>query len=380
MKRYLLVVVATVLLVAPCRSRAQSVQPQDEMTVPELRQVLTDFGGYLDEHKGTNLRSHFEQSSDESLRTILPAIQNPRGLKKAVAALLRLDARKRASQAQSARSNFNVVAPLIIYTSCPPNSIIDDSPAPCNPGYPDPTDSHWQAEVSPLFPFGAFTGLDGSFPYSQADYNAVSPQGCSLDEETLLSTLSSAFQGTVEAASNLCAALPPIASNVCFGINTGIATAGAVTFGLFSDCVEQDGLVNSAKIDAGFHNTVTIYNALINADNQLTTQINNVNNQITGEFGAIDTHLTNVDNHTTAQFNALNVELLQLFTQLTNQLTQSSALLNADLKQVMKLAMTPDGLRVIAPAILTCTGTNCPNVLAHCPAAGCSWNNVGPLP
>jgi hypothetical protein len=54
--------------------------------------------------------------------------------------------------------------------------------------------------------------------------------------------------------------------------------------------------------------------------------------------------------------------------------------LNAELRQIMKLQMTPDGQQRLNPAILTCTGTNCPNVLANCPAAGCSWNNVGPLP
>jgi hypothetical protein len=54
--------------------------------------------------------------------------------------------------------------------------------------------------------------------------------------------------------------------------------------------------------------------------------------------------------------------------------------LAADLKQVMKLELTPEGLRKIVPAILTCTGSNCPNVLANCPGTGCAWNSVGPLP
>jgi hypothetical protein len=42
----------------------------------------------------------------------------------------------------------------------------------------------------------------------------------------------------------------------------------------------------------------------------------------------------------------------------------------------------PDIEQIVHEYILQhpCTGTNCPNVLAKCPAAGCSWNNVGPLP
>ena len=87
-----------------------------------------------------------------------------------------------------------------------------------------------------------------------------------------------------------------------------------------------------------------------------------------------------MDNHIAAEFVALDTHLVTLFTQLTNQINQATALLGADLKQVMKLELTPEGLRRIVPAILTCTGTNCPNVLASCAAAGCYWNNVGPLP
>jgi hypothetical protein len=99
-----------------------------------------------------------------------------------------------------------------------------------------------------------------------------------------------------------------------------------------------------------------------------------------GDIGALDTHLTNVNNQITGEFTALDAHLVALFTQLTGQISEATKLLDADLKQVMKLELTPEGLRKIVPAILTCTGANCPNVLASCPAAGCSWNNVGPLP
>jgi hypothetical protein len=112
----------------------------------------------------------------------------------------------------------------------------------------------------------------------------------------------------------------------------------------------------------------------------LGTQLTNVDNHVTSEFTALDTHLTNIDTHIGMEFLALDTHLVTLFNQLTTQIAQGTALLGADLKQVMKLELTPEGQRKIVPAILTCTGTNCPNVLAACPAAGCSWNNVGPLP
>src|SRR5207247_3136423 len=126
-------------------------------------------------------------------------------------------------------------------------------------------------------------------------------------------------------------------------------------------------------IDAGFHNTVTIFNALGTDFTALNTHLTNVNNQITNEFTATNTHLTTVDNHVAAEFLALDAHLVTLVNQLSNQISQGTALLGADLKQVMKLELTPNGQKQVNPAILTCTGTNCPNVLANCPAAGCSW-------
>ena len=146
------------------------------------------------------------------------------------------------------------------------------------------------------------------------------------------------------------------------------------------DCVEQDGLVNAAKVDAAFQNTVTLDSDVGKSTAELSGDINNATTTLATDISAVDTHLTNVDNHIAAEFAALNANLLADFTALTNQLTQGTALLDANLKQVMKLELEPEGQRVIVPAILTCTGTNCPNVLNKCPAAGCSWNNVGPLP
>jgi hypothetical protein len=51
-------------------------------------------------------------------------------------------------------------------------------------------------------------------------------------------------------------------------------------------------------------------------------------------------------------------------------------------RQIMKLDLLPNGLRSAAPAILSCTGSDCPNPLSQCngPDGTCSWNKVGPLP
>lgn len=263
--------------------------------------------------------------------------------------------------------------------SCLPGAIIDNSPgAACTPAYPDPTNSAWQNMVNPDITFGAF---------SPTDYADVAMQSCSLTVESNLVQVVSALNGTVIVAAIACGALTIIGQPICDAAVAVVGVAGAVSQGLLADCSEQDGNVNAAEIDAAFHNTVTIFNALGTDFTTLGTQITNVNTQITGEFGAASTQLTNVNNQITGEFTALDTHLTNVdnhitleFATLGNQIGQATALLNAELLQVMKLEMTPDGQKVLNPAILTCTGTNCPNVLAKCPKAGCSWNNVGPLP
>lgn len=64
-KRLLLIAGATALLVAPSVAQAQSAQ--NEMTIPEFRQVLVDLGTYLDAHKGTNLASQFSTIPENTL-------------------------------------------------------------------------------------------------------------------------------------------------------------------------------------------------------------------------------------------------------------------------------------------------------------------------
>jgi hypothetical protein len=146
-----------------------------------------------------------------------------------------------------------------------------------------------------------------------------------------------------------------------------LAIAADVANGFFDTATFCAGEVTANQVDANFNRLDHIHDDLA---------------AVQTSADAIDTHLTNVDNHITAEFTALDAHIVALFATLGNQITSSTNLLSAELKQVMKLELEPEGLRQIVPAILTCDGTNCPNVLTHCTGTGgaCSWNNVGPLP
>lgn len=148
-----------------------------------------------------------------------------------------------------------------------------------------------------------------------------------------------------------------------------LAIAADIANGFFDTATFCAGEVTANQVDANFNRLDHIHDDL--ADVQASVN-------------ALDTHLTNVDNHIAAEFTALDAHIVALVGGLTTQITNSTNLLSADLKQVMKLELTPEGLRQIVPAILTCTvaANNCPDVLTQCTGTGgrCSWNNVGPLP
>ncbi len=361
MNRFTGGICVAILLIA--NAHAQAEHDYTALTIPEFRQTLLDLGAYLDARKGSNLAQQFASFTDEQLQTILPAFSHPGRLRDAVAAL-----RAGTTPASRLKGNAVGVLPRAAFPACAVDTIISTSVgALCTPAYPDPTNSAWQNLVNPPNTFGAF---------SPTDYASISSQQCSVTVETNLSQVVSAMNGAVAASTPVCSIIPAPFNAACWAPVAALAIAGAVSTGIFADCQEQDGLVNAAEINAAFHNTVTIYDKLGAVDSHITAVDNKLSNSLTN----LDTHLTNVNNQITGEFTALSAQLVTLVNQLSTQITNSTDLLNSDLRQVMKLQLTPDGRREINPLILTCTGTNCPNVLAKCPAAGCSWNNVGPLP
>ncbi len=396
-----IIFLATAIATLTCTVQGQDPQVQDAMSVPEFRQVLVDLGTYLDSHKNTNLRQQFEAAPDNVLQSILPVVSNPRLLQKSVRSLRENDA----SGAREGRHRPGTAAPLkfqplVVYPGCSADQIIDTSSgAACTPAYPDPTNTAWQSLVNPLIPINAF---------SPTDFSSISSQQCSLTVESNLSVAASTLQGTVLAASSVCGAIPSPGGNACWVVNAVFSIAAATTFGLFSDCQEQDGNVNAAEVDAAFHNTVTIYDKLnavdtdidsnitslnthltnVNTDvdsniTNLNTHLTSVNTDVDTKIASLDTHITNVDTHIQNEFATLTTLVTAVVGNLSSQLTAAQNKLDADAKQIMKLNLELQALQQVAPAILTCDGTSanpCPNVLNACPLGKCAWNSYGTIP
>jgi hypothetical protein len=177
-----------------------------------------------------------------------------------------------------------------------------------------------------------------------------------------------------------------VAQDACkediLGENASLACIAVDILAVVADAVGEgvhfcDDDLTANVIDTSYVGIADVHSDLFNIGTSLDNHLTNVNTDI-------DTNLTNDFTSLTTTVNSdatvTDTLITNDFNALTTQITQGTALLQAYLKQIMKLQLTPQGLQKIVPAILTCTGTNCPNVLANCPAAGCSWNNVGPLP
>lgn len=326
---------------APPKSESESI------SVEEFRQTLVEFGSYLDAHnKGTNFSRDFHNLPEESLQALLSGVQNPRELQAAVTALRQSETRRASSrglirQALGAQN-------ASVYPNCPADTIIDTSSnATCTPSYPDSSNTAWQAMVEGLITFGAF---------SPSDFADVSSQQCSLTVESNLAITSNSLQAALAAASAGCSALndvPAPATAACFGplALTAVPAAYAAST-LYSLCQEQDGNVNTAEIDAAFHNTVTIYDALgqatagintIQTDiSSVTTDVLTLGTTLNTDYSNLNTSISNavsnVNGNVNTDFatlnNNLNVAATQIGVEITNSTTTITNQINAVTAQI----------------------------------------------
>lgn len=163
-------------------------------------------------------------------------------------------------------------------------------------------------------------------------------------------------------------------SLVCTIVDTVWVIAKAVDEGIHF-C---DDDLTGAVVDANFARLNHIHDDLANVQtgvNTVSTQVSNVGTQVSN----VDAHISTVDAHLTTLLGALSAQVanVQASVDMANQRLLKTI---AGELQIMKLELTPDGQRIILNSILSCTGSNCPNVLALCPGGVCAWNNVGPLP
>ena len=91
---------------------------------------------------------------------------------------------------------------------------------------------------------------------------------------------------------------------------------------------------------------------------------------------AISNQLTQHDIHISTQLAQHDADIKALLGILQQTVEENQRLIKISMSrqlEVMKLLITAEGLRVIDPKVLTCTGDDCPQVIA-CPTGEFSWN------
>ena len=184
------------------------------------------------------------------------------------------------------------------------------------------------------------------------------------------------------------------ASLVCIAVDALWVIADAIDEGIhFCD----DDLTANV-IDTSYNGLVDVHNDVVAASTEIETGITSANTdidtkiaiantdidtQITNAVSNLNTHLTTVNNDIDTKIANLSSLVTTLIANLSSQVGAATQQLTAGEQEIMKLLLTPDGLKVLNLAILTCNGSTqpCPAVLATCLAnKNCSFNNEGPLP
>jgi hypothetical protein len=192
----------------------------------------------------------------------------------------------------------------------------------------------------------------------------LNDERCDANFEAGVAIASATFAFANIIAETVCEALTELTDIPCWIAQGVLQVAAEANNTVAAQCAIVDGAVDAAEIEAGYENTVSLYRnldahhmALLNHDTQIKTAITNATNILSTALAAHDTAIK-----------ALLAKLQATVDNNTQQLKVTQALN----QQVIRLLLTPEGRRSVNPAVMTCTGDNCPKVL-NCPGDECSF-------
>lgn len=160
-------------------------------------------------------------------------------------------------------------------------------------------------------------------------------------------------------------------SLACIAVDVIYVAAAAVNEGIHF-C---DDDVSAGEIDANYARLADVHTDVNNVGTTLDTHITTANTDIDNRIAAANAEIDN-------RISVLSALTTMLVGDLSGQMGAATNKLVAGQYQLMKLDLTPSGLRKLVGTILTCDGTAakpCPDVLLVCQTTGCSWNKVGTL-
>ena len=197
------------------------------------------------------------------------------------------------------------------------------------------------------------TDTPGSLP-------GLNDERCDANFEAGVAIAASTFAFANVIAETTCEALPELADIPCWIAQGVLQAAAEANNTVAAQCAIVDGAVDAAEIEAAFENGVAIYANLDAHHTALNTHDLNLTVQAADIKAQLVTHDTDMK--------ALLASLQSAVNENTQRLKSTQAVQRA----IIRLLLTPEGRRKVNPAVLTCTGDDCPAVL-QCPGPECNF-------
>lgn len=264
MKNLLLLVLGSTLLAWP-----SAAQTSTAISLPEFRQTLTDYLTLTDELRGTNYAPLLATVPDATLAQWYTGVSDGRGFQKAVSDLkasmeAKIPLKRRGLSTQSSAASLMTRRPTA--PSQPPVS------------HPFPSIATTPVPDYSLFPPIFGSGSDWSLMTSELQGLGYLPSGdvsnqvCDPNMEATLSVIVSVFHGIADAADQICEAIPDEtvivlgegttvpAKEICYAIDLIIGAFNSAFDIILEECHTQDDLVDAGNAQAGYNNTISLYN------------------------------------------------------------------------------------------------------------------------
>jgi hypothetical protein len=317
----------------PSAAQAQTAQP---VSVQEFRELVVQMADALGNRPGglaaTKLREKIEAADAQTLDMIYKSRADWTALRHAVQLMT------------STGTAADMPAPLLFTLSPLQAALVGILPyEPYPAAYP--TGSNYDTFRATLPGLGAMSDTNGD--------GSLNDERCDSNFEAGVAIASAVFSFASIAVDLGCHALPELFDIPCFVAAEIVALAAEATNTVAAQCALVDGAVDATEIEAAYENTVRLFGnlgthhtALVQHDTEIKTQL--------------ATHDTDIK--------AL-LAVLQAGVNEANQRLKVSETLN---RVIIKLLLTPEGLKAVDPAALSCTGDNCPKIL-DCPGTECAF-------
>lgn len=340
---------ATLMVLGTWQPAAAQARGAEPVGIEEFRQLVLKMADALGNGPSGSpaartLRARIEAADQQTLEVIYNSGTDWTRLREAVQLMSAPDAAD-AFAAAPATSTFAGPAAALVTT-------LPNTPFP--PAYP--AGSNYEVFRATLPGLGAMSDTNGD--------GSLNDERCDANFEAGVAIASAVFSFASIGVDLGCHAAPELFDIPCFVAAGVVALAAEATNTVAAQCAIVDGAVDATEIEAAYENTVRLFGNLGAHHDTLVQHDTEIKNALSIHDTDIKVLLATHD----ADIKALLATLQKGVDEANQRLKVNEALS----RQVIKLLLTPEGRKAVDPAVLSCTGDNCPRVL-DCPGSECAF-------